>query len=315
MLNEIRFDRDGLVPVVVQNHQTRDVLLLAYMNAAALQRTQETGLAHFWSRSRGRLWQKGETSGHVQEVVALHINCEGNSLLLEVNQRGEAACHDGYRSCYYRLLNSAGAWEIIAPRLCDPATMYKTEDSNRHAHNPASPQENAALAQAWQRIYSAYCYLRDHDLEGVSGTSRRLRHPDPVWLRQRAGEELAELAGVLSGTHVHSTPAEDVILEGRQVSYWLLLLAVAIGLPYEAITPHTHLRSGFESTDTFDAAVASEFARQQRLGEQGSLNDIVTGLRLVGAACRQQGVALPVLAEAELSDLQQKSYLRGVIRF
>jgi phosphoribosyl-AMP cyclohydrolase len=130
MLTEIRFDRDGLVPVVVQDHQTRDVLLLAYMNAEALQRTRETGLAHFWSRSRGQLWQKGETSGHVQEVVTLHINCEGNSLLLEVNQRGEAACHDGYRSCYYRQLNSAGAWEINAPRLFDPAIVYKMEGTN-----------------------------------------------------------------------------------------------------------------------------------------------------------------------------------------
>ncbi len=298
MLTEIRFDRDGLIPVVVQDHQTRDVLLLAYMNAEALQRTQETGLAHFWSRSRGLLWQKGETSGHVQEVVALSINCEGNSLLLEVNQHGDAACHDGYRSCYYRRLNSAGDWEINAPRLFDPAKVYSANAVD-------------SLAKSFRRIYRAYCYLRDHDLEAVSGTSRRLRHPNLVWLRQRAGEELAELAGVLSGAHVHNAPAEDVILEGRQVCYWLLLLAAAIHLPYEAFTPHLQLRSGFEGDDTLDAAIASEFAQQPYQGEQEILHDIATGLHYVGAACRQQSVSLLALAEAELGDLEQKTYLKG----
>ncbi|HEY7347058.1 MAG TPA: phosphoribosyl-AMP cyclohydrolase [Ktedonobacterales bacterium] len=311
MLSEIRFDRDGLVPVVAQDYQTRDVLLLAYMNAEALQRTQETGLAHFWSRSRRRLWQKGETSGHVQEVVALHINCEGNSLLLEVNQRGEAACHDGYRSCYYRRLNSLGAWEVSAPRLFDPAPVYNAGSSSEQTSAHPGLQETDELAQVLQCIYRAYCYLRDHDLEAVSGTSRRLRHPDLAWLRQRIGEELAELAGVLSGVHTHNTPTEDVILEGRQVCYWLFLLAAALDLPYEAITPHIHLRSGFESTEKLDAAAASEFARQQHHGEQGAPSDIVTGLRLVGAACRQQGVPLIALAEAELLDLSQKSYLSG----
>lgn len=314
MLNEIRFDQDGLVPVVVQDHQTHNVLLLAYMNAVALQRTQETGLAHFWSRSRRRLWQKGETSGHVQEVVALHINCEGNSLLLEVDQRGEAACHDGYHSCYYRQLNSAGDWEIDAPRLFDPMTVYQTESSiSERSDSVENQPESDALAQAWQSIYCAYCFLRDHDLEAVSGTSRRLRHPDPTWLRQRAGEELAELAGVLSGTHVHSTPAEDVILEGRQVCYWLLLRAATAGSPYEAITPHIYLHSGFESTERLDANVAGEFARQLHQSEQEPLNDIAKGLRLVGAACRQQGVALLALAQAELDDLIQKRYLRDYL--
>ncbi len=302
MLNELHFDQDGLIPVVVQEHQTREVLLLAYMNAEALQRTRETGLAHFWSRSRQKLWQKGESSGHVQAVVALHINCEGNSLLLEVNQRGEAACHDGYRSCYYRRLNDAGEWEINAPRLFDPALVYHT----------ASDADTGALAQAFQRIYRAYCYLRDHDLEAVSGTSRRLRHPDTIWLRQRAAQELGELAGVLAGTHTHTNPVDDTILEGRQVCYWLLLLAASAGLPYETVLPHAHLLGGFESDDMLEAAMADEFVRQMRQGEQEVLQALPHGLRLVGAACRQQGVALLALADAELHDLQQKRYLNGV---
>jgi phosphoribosyl-AMP cyclohydrolase len=308
MLTDLHFDKDGLIPVVVQDHQTHDVLLLAYMNTEALHRTLETGLTHFWSRSRGRLWQKGETSGHAQEVVALYLNCEGSSLLLEVNQRGEAACHEGYRSCYYRRLNSTGTWEISAPRLFDPAAVYPGI-SSEHA-SIVTPQQNTdELAQAFQRIYRAYCYLRDHDLEVVSGTSRRLRHPDVRWLRQRASEELQELAGVLAGTHVHSSQAEDVILEGRQVCYWLLLMAVAAGLSYEAVSPHSHLSSGFESGKALGTATAGEFAHESSQDEQAMLNEISAGLRLVGTVCRQQGVSLLALAEAELLDLQQKSYL------
>lgn len=221
MLESLRFDQDGLIPVVIQEAESHDVLLLAYMNAEALQKTLETRLAHFWSRSRGKLWQKGETSGHVQEVVSLHVNCENNSLLLRVHQRGEAACHDGYRSCYYRQLTNDGAWEITQPRLFDPAEVYSGAAD--------------ALADAFRRIYRAYCSLRDHDLEAVSGTSRRLRHPDLAWLRQRAAQELGELAGVLAGTHVHTNPQDDTILEGRQVCYWLLLAASAANQPQSSV--------------------------------------------------------------------------------
>jgi phosphoribosyl-AMP cyclohydrolase len=97
----IRFGEDGLAPVVVQDTVTGDVLMLAFMNEEALRLTRETGKAHFWSRSRGTLWRKGETSGHEQLVDAIRVNCERNSLLLLVRQIG-AVCHDGYSTCYYR---------------------------------------------------------------------------------------------------------------------------------------------------------------------------------------------------------------------
>ena len=294
MLDNLRFDRDGLIPVIVQEHETHDVLLLAYMNAEALQRTLDTRLAHFWSRSRQKLWQKGETSGHVQEVVSLSVNCENNSLLLRVHQRGDAACHDGYRSCYYRQLTNAGAWEITQPRLFDPAEVYPARDS---------------LAEAFQRIYRAYEYLRDHNLEEVSGTSRRLRHPDHPWLRQRAAQELGELAGVLEGTHVHTDPAADTILEGRQVCYWLLTQAVAQHLTFEQVMPHEHLLAGFQSEKQLDSAAIEGFIHLSSESKRPSIAAVQHGLYLVGSACHQQGVSLIELAQAELADLRQKSYL------
>jgi phosphoribosyl-AMP cyclohydrolase len=120
----VRFDAQGLVPVVVQEAETRAVLLLAYMNAEALEATLRTGRAHFWSRSRGQLWRKGESSGREQIVDALYVNCEDNSLLLTVHQQGGAACHTGHPTCYYRRLAPDGTWAIVQERVFDPADVY-----------------------------------------------------------------------------------------------------------------------------------------------------------------------------------------------
>ena len=101
---EINFGENGLVPVVVQEARTLVVLLVAFMNREAFEKTRETGLAHFWSRSRQELWLKGATSGDYLKVESLAVNCEENSLLLKVSLLGKAACHTGHRSCYYREL-------------------------------------------------------------------------------------------------------------------------------------------------------------------------------------------------------------------
>src|SRR5262245_60940310 len=99
----IRLDENGLVPVVVQDVDSGDILMMAFMNVEALEATRQTGRSHFWSRSRQKLWRKGESSGHEQIVDEILINCEQNSLLLKVRQVG-AVCHDGYNTCYYRVL-------------------------------------------------------------------------------------------------------------------------------------------------------------------------------------------------------------------
>ena len=110
----LKFDRQELIPAVIQDDITGDVLMLAFMNQEAFQRTRETGYTHFFSRSRNTVWRKGEQSGHVQEVRAIFVNCEENSLLLRVIQHGAGACHMGYRSCYYRRLQPDGTYETVA---------------------------------------------------------------------------------------------------------------------------------------------------------------------------------------------------------
>lgn len=119
------FDRaGGLVPVVVQDEITGEVLMLAYMNATAWERTLATGKATFWSRSRQSLWVKGETSGNFQEVREIRIDCDLDAVVLKVHQRGGAACHTGYRSCFYRKVGPDGI-EITGERIFNPEEVYR----------------------------------------------------------------------------------------------------------------------------------------------------------------------------------------------
>ncbi len=117
-LDELKFDANGLVTVVVADAASRDVLMVAYMNREAVARTIESGHATYWSRSRRQFWVKGATSGNVQKVVSLRRDCDGDALLLEVEQTG-AACHEGFRSCFSRRL-AGETWEVTEEPLCDP---------------------------------------------------------------------------------------------------------------------------------------------------------------------------------------------------
>jgi phosphoribosyl-AMP cyclohydrolase len=121
----IDFDRaGGLVAAIAQDHRTGEVLMIAWMNRAAFEETVRTGRAVYFSRSRGKLWRKGEESGHVQEVKEIFIDCDADAILLKVDQLGGAACHEGYKSCFFRKLD-AGDWQTVAERVFDPATVYK----------------------------------------------------------------------------------------------------------------------------------------------------------------------------------------------
>lgn len=105
MIPELRYNEQGLIPAVVQDVNTGEVLMLAYMNETSLKKTIETGKTHFWSRSRRKLWMKGETSGNVQDVREILYDCDEDTLLVKVEQAGEGACHTGNRTCFYRSLH------------------------------------------------------------------------------------------------------------------------------------------------------------------------------------------------------------------
>ena len=120
-MDEIKWDERGLVPVVVQDFRTKDVLMVAYMNEEAFELTQKTGKAHYYSRSRKKLWLKGETSGHTQEIKAIHIDCDNDTILILVDQK-VAACHTGYWSCFYRAW--ADGWKVVGKKIFDEKKTY-----------------------------------------------------------------------------------------------------------------------------------------------------------------------------------------------
>jgi phosphoribosyl-AMP cyclohydrolase len=125
-INAVQWGADGLVPAIAQEAETGDVLMMAWMNREALARTAATGEAVYWSRSRGRLWHKGESSGHVQKVHEIRLDCDADVVLLKVTQAGHdpsIACHTGRHSCFFqRLLD--GRWQTVDPVLKDPASIY-----------------------------------------------------------------------------------------------------------------------------------------------------------------------------------------------
>ena len=122
-LEQLCWNEQGLLPAVAQHADTGEVLMLAWMNREALLLTLERGEAVYWSRSRGRLWRKGEQSGHVQQVHEVRTDCDGDALLLRVTQRGGIACHTGRRSCFFRRF-ADGVWRDVEPVLKDPAAIY-----------------------------------------------------------------------------------------------------------------------------------------------------------------------------------------------
>ena len=121
---QLKFDANGLIPAIIQDHQTGRVLMMAWMNRASLEKTVATGKTHFWSRSRQKFWMKGETSGHTQTIKDITFDCDGDTLLIQVEQIG-AACHEGYRSCFFRSVADGNASIRIAePKLQSPDDIY-----------------------------------------------------------------------------------------------------------------------------------------------------------------------------------------------
>jgi phosphoribosyl-AMP cyclohydrolase len=122
-LDELKYDANGLIPAIVQDADTGEVLMMAWMNKASLADSIRTGKTHFWSRSRQKYWMKGESSGHVQEIKEILIDCDADTVLIKATQHG-AACHEGYKNCFFRRLETSGEWKVHAQRLVNPEEVY-----------------------------------------------------------------------------------------------------------------------------------------------------------------------------------------------
>ena len=122
--SNLKFDSSGLIPAIIQDAATGQVLMMAWMNREALDKTVQTGKTHFFSRSRNKLWLKGESSGHVQTVKSIAVDCDQDVLLVKVEQVG-AACHEGYYSCFFREHQAGKDWKIVGKKMFEPEKVYK----------------------------------------------------------------------------------------------------------------------------------------------------------------------------------------------
>lgn len=151
-LDEVKFNEQGLIPAIAQHHQTGRILMVAWMNREALALTAEKNQAVYFSRSRQKLWHKGEESGHFQTVYEIRLDCDGDVIILQIEQHGGIACHTGRESCFYRKLTPQG-WEIVDAQLKDPTAIYgdKAEtEAHDHAHTTEQVDVLAHLGQLMQ---------------------------------------------------------------------------------------------------------------------------------------------------------------------
>ena len=305
----IGFDRDGLVPVVVQDVDSGDVLMLAFMNEEALRLTSLSGEAHYWSRSRGNLWRKGETSGHTQSIAEIRVNCERNSVLLLVRQTG-SVCHDGYPTCYYRRVSEDGALEIVREQAFDPVAVYGRGDRPGETIVHVGDE---ALVAATRRQFGAYAFLKENDHTASSATSRRLR-AEGTTFSGRIADELRELSGVLAGSHRHTDPTADLRLEASQVLYWVIIEALRLGVSWADVRPDKALGVSELAPDP-RTVVRLLGAEADRWAASNSIDDFATkahaALALVALACRSGGLDPLKVVTSDLEGLRARPYLVG----
>jgi phosphoribosyl-AMP cyclohydrolase len=313
----LKFDDQGLIPAVIVDDVTDDVLVVAFMNQEALQRTRETGYTHFYSRSRQKLWRKGEQSGNVQEVRDIFINCEENSVLIRVVQHGGAACHEGYHSCYYRRLLPDDSYETVAQRIFDPEEVYHVSSAETPADSTSQGEKGMQILQMLEnelrQLYSVYIYLRDQDMTTESNTSRLLHEDSHSYLVSRLADELQELAGVQSGEHVHRGKQVDTILEGSQVGYWLFLFASTKHIPFDDFAPHAAMLHGYTGQYSEEKVIEIRQECLQALKSHDPLqvaHGLQMGFSVIGWACASAGISPLAPAEYDLEQMRNKGLVK-----
>lgn len=209
--DEIKFDKSGLIPAIIQDSETLEVLMVAYMNEEALKLSLETGKTHFWSRSRQKIWMKGESSGHVQEIVDISLDCDGDALLFKVKQVN-AACHTGNRSCFYRQVD-------------------KKDLSLKEIDNKVNKDKAAIL----QEVYDIIVDRKNNPKEGSYTNYLFEKGIDKIL--KKVGEEAAEVI-IAAKNRVE----EEVIYELADLLYHLMVMLVEQGIELDKVYDELHKR-------------------------------------------------------------------------
>lgn len=220
IMDKVKFNKDGLVPAVTQDIRTDEVLMLAYMNEEALKKTIETGMAHYYSRSRQKLWLKGETSGHFQKIRSISIDCDGDTLLLKVEQTG-AACHTGHHSCFFTRLEANELKEGIEAEDTGENTAAKLCEA-------AADTDKCAGAEVLQQVFDVITDRRLHPREG--SYTNYLFEKGLNKILKKVGEEATEV--VIASK---SGSPEDINAEIADLLYHIMVLLVDQGLTLQDV--------------------------------------------------------------------------------
>ncbi len=239
-LEDVKFDGSGLVPVIVQDAQTRQVLMLAYMNAESLRRTLEDGETWFWSRSRSELWHKGATSGNTQRVIDLRLDCDSDALIALVNPRGGVACHTGAPSCFFNEVAVASD-EISSPVSVEANAGQSGANDASDVDDDAGAEETVGLGALLAELYELIEMRRRERPEGSYTTYLFNAGLDKIL--KKVGEESAEtiIAAKNQDPHALTAEAADLI-------YHLLVLLVERGVSLDAVRDELARRSAKKGT-------------------------------------------------------------------
>lgn len=195
-LNELKYDENGLIPAIIQDVRNREVLMMAYMDQEAIAKTLTTGETWFYSRSRRELWHKGGTSGHRQLVKEIRYDCDADTLLILVEQNG-GACHEGYRSCFYRQLTPTGHQEVCLERMFDPAEVYRAGEAvapERGIEPALQTNGKTETASAETIIEEVYQVIMDRKQNRPEGSyTAYLFNQGQDKICKKVGEEAAEV--------------------------------------------------------------------------------------------------------------------------
>ncbi len=206
-LSNLKFDQQGLIPAIIQDVETKEVLMMAYMNRESLKETIRSGRTCFWSRSRQELWWKGESSGHIQLVEEINYDCDGDTLLIQVEQKG-GACHTGHKSCFYRGIKR----EKEVEKVFDPKEVYK----------------NSLDAEILAEVYQVIENRRNNPKEG-SYTSTLYQKGENAFLK-KIGEEATEVVMAAKEDDI-----DEIIYEVADLSYHLMVMMVYYGVELKDI--------------------------------------------------------------------------------
>jgi len=224
-LDRFKFGAEGLIPVIVQDNRTNEVLMLAYMNREALVKTFDSGQTWFFSRSRQELWHKGETSGNIQEVDEIYFDCDADTLLIKVRQHG-AACHEGYKSCFHYRIEPDGRVALVGNLVFDPAEVYGEEKKPSGVHPRPKESTKPVHISGCTILEEVYDVIMDRKKNRVPGAYTSYLFDKGIdTILQKLGEESTEVL-----IAAKNRQRDEVIKESADVIYHLMVLLATEGI-------------------------------------------------------------------------------------